>query len=146
MGSYVDSQLLGDETVQYSAAVHWAVYLKAIVFAVLGVINLVGKSPGLGVAFLVIAAIAGLAALVRASSTELVITNKRVIAKFGWIRRQTFEQQLSKVEGANLVQGVLGRLFGYASIVVRGTGSGQTPVPFIAEPAKFQHALASRVA
>ncbi len=142
MGKYVDSQLIDDESVVYVAKVHWAAFLKGLVLCVLGFIFDVTEIGGvlllIGIVLLIFAAMTYL-------TTELVITNKRVIAKFGWIRRKTFEQQLDRIEGANLNQSILGRMLGYASILIRGTGGGSTPIPFIAEPDNFKRDLATRL-
>ncbi len=142
MGKYVDSQLVDDESVVYTAKVHWAAFLKGLVLCVLGFIFDV---TDIGGALLLIGIVLLISELMTYLTTELVITNKRVIAKFGWIRRKTFEQQLDRIEGANLNQSILGRILGYASIVIRGTGGGSTPIPFIAEPDNFKRDLATRL-
>lgn len=144
MGQYVQSQLIADEAVQYEAKAHWAIHLKGIIVIAIGILILT-SDKAIGGGFIAIGTLMLISAMISAATTELVITNKRIIAKFGVIRRKTFEQQLSKVEGANLNQSFLGRMFGYASIVVRGTGSGLTPVPYIADPTRFQHELTSRI-
>ena len=142
MGKYVDSQLIADESVVYIAKVHWAVFLKGLVLCVLGFIFDVTSFGGF---LLAIGIVLLISALMTQLTTELAITNKRVIAKFGLIRRNTFEQQLDRIEGANLSQSILGRVLGYASIVIRGTGGGTTPIPFIAEPDNFKRDLSTRL-
>jgi len=71
----------------------------------------------------------------------MAITNKRVIAKFGLIRRNTIEMNLNRIESIAINQGILGRIFDFGSIGVRGTGGGQAPVPFIARPLEFRQQL-----
>jgi len=73
------------------------------------------------------------------STTELVITSKRVIAKSGIIRRNVIDVSNSKIEGVTYHQGIIGRIFGYGSVLVRGTGVGQVPIPFIERPDFFKH-------
>ncbi len=80
-------------------------------------------------------------ALVRRSSTELAVTNRRVIAKFGFIGRSTVEMNLAKIESVRVEQSVMGRLFGFGSIIVVGTGSTMDPIPFIANPMAFRQAI-----
>jgi uncharacterized membrane protein YdbT with pleckstrin-like domain len=82
-----------------------------------------------------------LVALVRRASTELAVTNRRVIAKFGFIRRSTVEMNLTKVESVRVEQSIMGRLFGFGSIIVTGTGSTLDPIPFIADPIAFRQAI-----
>lgn len=81
------------------------------------------------------------AGLIRRNSTELAVTSRRVIAKFGWVRRGTVELNLPKVESIRVEQSVMGRLFGYGSIIVTGTGSTMDPIPFIADPIGFRQAV-----
>jgi len=81
------------------------------------------------------------AALVRRSSTELAVTNRRVIAKFGLIARSTVEMNLAKIESVRVEQTVMGRLFGFGSIIVTGTGSTMDPIAFISDPIAFRQAI-----
>lgn len=94
---------------------------------------------GAGAALLGVLFIA--AALIRRSSTELAVTNRRVIAKFGLVSRSTIEMNLAKIESVRVDQSVLGRLFGFGSIIVVGTGSSMDPIRFIADPIPFRQAI-----
>jgi uncharacterized membrane protein YdbT with pleckstrin-like domain len=71
-------------------------------------------------------------------STELAVTNRRVLAKTGVIQRHCIDVQNSKVEGLTYNQGLIGRIFGYGSIFVRGTGIGMVPIPYVAAPEAFK--------
>ncbi len=75
------------------------------------------------------------------SSTELAVTDRRIIAKFGFIRRSTVELNLTKIESVRVEQSVAGRIFGYGSIIVTGTGSTMDPIAFIADPIRFRQAV-----
>jgi uncharacterized membrane protein YdbT with pleckstrin-like domain len=95
---------------------------------------LAGIAAALGVLVIVVA-------LVRRSSTELAVTNRRVIAKFGLIARSTVEMNLAKIESVRVEQTVMGRLFGFGSIIVTGTGSTMDPIRFIADAIAFRQAI-----
>jgi hypothetical protein len=126
MASYVDSSLIEGEKVQHEARISiWALSLKAF----LGLIFL--PVFGLGLLFWISAAITYY-------TTELAVTNKRVIAKFGLIRRNTIEMNVSKAESIQVDQGILGRIFDYGSIVVSGAGDPKAPIPGISNPLKFK--------
>jgi uncharacterized membrane protein YdbT with pleckstrin-like domain len=81
--------------------------------------------------------------LIKRASTELAVTNRRVIAKFGLVSRRTIELNLSKLESIRVDQSVGGRIFNYGSIVVVGTGNTLEPIPFIAAPMAFRQAVQS---
>jgi len=144
MGRYIQSQLLKDEHVEHEAKIHWAIYLKvplAFLFMLIFVRNAVMP---LGYAIMLSLVVAGYA-YIQATSTELAVTNKRVIAKFGFIRRFTMDQQLDRVEGVTLDQTILGRILGYATVYVRGTGGMQTLIPLIDQPEQFRIEVQKRL-
>lgn len=57
------------------------------------------------------------------NSTELVITDKRLISKYGVISTQSIEIRFEKIESVRVMQGLVGRILNYGDIVVTGTGS-----------------------
>lgn len=77
-------------------------------------------------------------AAIKLTTQELAVTNKRIVAKTGWISRQTLELSIKKVEGVNVDQGVLGRIFNYGTITVSGTGSSGTPIKGVDKPIEFR--------
>jgi uncharacterized membrane protein YdbT with pleckstrin-like domain len=144
MGSYVKSQLLNDEQVQYEVKVHWAVYLRPIIITILAILFVRATAMPFWLA-LAVSAFFFLHAYIQVISTELAVTNKRVIAKFGFIRRFTLDQQLSRVEGVTYDQSIMGRILGYATIIVRGTGGGHTPISMVDNPEAFRQAVQQRL-
>ncbi len=64
--------------------------------------------------------------LVDYRSTELAVTNKRIITKSGLIQRNTTEMFLEKVESIQVDQGILGRIFDFGSITISGTGGDKS--------------------
>jgi uncharacterized membrane protein YdbT with pleckstrin-like domain len=78
-------------------------------------------------------------AYLRYISTELAITNKKIIAKFGFVSRDTIELLLPKVESIQVKQSFLGRMFNYGSVLVAGAGIPQAPVPGISSPIDFRN-------
>lgn len=70
-------------------------------------------------------------------STELALTNRRIVAKFGFLKHSTLEVPLSKAGGVLVEQSILGRIFNYGDIVVVSAGDYQVAVPSIADPHEF---------
>jgi uncharacterized membrane protein YdbT with pleckstrin-like domain len=127
MASYVESNLINGEEIKYLAKVSkWSLLPKIL----LGIVLL--PFWGVGLIFLASAAITYY-------TTELAITNKRVIAKFGLIRRDTIEINLPKIESIRVEQGFLGRIFGFGSVLVAGGGNPQAPIPGISAPIRFRN-------
>jgi uncharacterized membrane protein YdbT with pleckstrin-like domain len=77
-------------------------------------------------------------AVARYFTTEMAITNKRVIAKFGIISRRTVEINLQRIESIQVHQSIVGRILNYGSIIVSGAGNPQAPIPGISDPLRFR--------
>ena len=149
MASYVDSNLSKGEEVIVRAHVSWLSFLSNIIVAVLILLIallMLGASassnqgsPGVIAWFLLFLSLFMLTNIaIQILTTELALTNKRIIAKFGFIRRTTIELRLEKVESININQSLLGRLLGYGTIVIKGTGGTGTPIPSIQKPLEFR--------
>jgi len=84
-------------------------------------------------------------AWVRSSSSEFAVTDKRVIIKVGWIRRRTLETMLAKVEGVGVDQTLTGRMLGFGTITVTGTGGTKEEFDRIADPLEFRRQVQSAI-
>ena len=124
--SYIDDSLVAGESIIHRAHVSWWSQFGLVL---LGILTLVAF--GLGLVFLIWA-------WIRVRSTEIAITNRRVIAKFGIVKRSTVEINLEKVEALRVEQGVMGRILNYGTIFITGTGSSVEPIPSIADPLVFR--------
>lgn len=126
-----------NEQIISTGVTHWWGYAPGALLSGFGLLLII--SSGI---FGWLMLIAGMVLLVRswmhATSTELAITNKRVIAKFGFFRRSTIELLHSKVESFHVDQGIVGRMLNFGTVVVNGTGGAKTPIPNIASPLDFR--------
>lgn len=150
--SYIQKVLQPGETVLYRTRLHWFVYGRAVILLVIAIACAAAgyaaggdefKDTGLAVGgvILLFAIIAALHAAIRRVSTELAVTDHRVIFKRGIISRYTIEMARSKVESVDVVQSVSGRIFNYGTILVRGTGGSLEPFRMIADPLPFRSAI-----
>jgi len=141
--SYVERVLQPGEVIQHTAAIHWIVYWPGALFA-LGALAAYGYGElhSEGRTFLqVVAGLSGLIALFLLVpewftwwTTEIAVTNRRIIYKQGFIRRSTVEMHMDKVESVDVDQSILGRIFDYGDVIVKGTGTGFEPLNTIAKP------------
>jgi uncharacterized membrane protein YdbT with pleckstrin-like domain len=143
---YIEKILEPNERIIHRAYVHWIVYAKPLVLFALaiGVLALSDGTPGWLVAGYVLVVISGLMALsawIERMTTEIAVTNQRVILKWGLIRRDTIEINASKVESVDVRQSVLGRLLNYGTITVRGTGGNLNPLKRVAAPLLLRRAV-----
>ena len=129
MSSYVEDALIKDERVVHLGHVSlWSLWGHIA----LGIVLL--PAFGIGLIFLGIA-------FVKYKTTELAITTRRVIAKFGFISRKTIEINIAKVESIQVEQSVMGRILNYGTLVISGGGNPQAPIPGISNPIEFRKAF-----
>jgi uncharacterized membrane protein YdbT with pleckstrin-like domain len=83
--------------------------------------------------------------LVRRNATEMAVTNKRVIVKSGLADRRTIELLLQRIESIAVEEPALGRLLGYGTVIVRGTGGTPEVFPQIARPLEFREQVQRQI-
>ena len=129
MSSYVEGAVVKGEQIVHTGHVSlWGLWH----LIALGILLL--PLFGIGLIFLA-------NAYIRYKSTELAVTTKRIIVKYGFIRRQTIEINLNKAESIQVDQGILGRLFDFGTLVISGTGTSHAPLAGISEPMAFRKAF-----
>jgi len=74
-------------------------------------------------------------------TTEIVVTTTRFVYKRGLIARDTKEVSLNKIEEITLHQTVLGRIFGYGQLIMRGTGVGVIELPDLDNPINLRRII-----
>lgn len=147
---YVRRVLQSGETIVYSTKLHWIIYWRAILLLIICII-LAGQAwyladnNNLSLALVIAAVIfallglsSALRAFIRRWTTELAVTDRRVIYKEGLIARRTVEMNRSRVESVDVYQTILGRMLGYGTITLRGTGGSLEPMPNIDDPLTFR--------
>ena len=147
---YVRRVLQPGETIVYATRLHWVVYLRTITLLIVCIILAAAAvatsdsqnvSLAFGIAailFALLALGAGFRAFIRRTTTELAVTDHRVIYKRGLLARHTIEMNRDKVESVDVDQTLLGRIFGYGTIIVRGTGGSLEPIGNIGDPLTFR--------
>ena len=149
MMNYVERILQPGESVLHAARLHWFIYLKGLALLLLALVCVMfavgSNEPGISIPLWLAAGVLGLlgavlaiAALIEQATTELVLTDRRVIYKRGLLKRHTMEMNRSKVETVSVNQSVLGRLLNYGTVIVRGTGGSLEPIRKIDDPLTFR--------
>ncbi len=162
--SYVDRNLIAGKTVVYETRLHWIVMLGHLLFGVV-VLGLPGVAllyyawnqsgtadpqsvhwmEGGGAALLVGCLIAIVVGSVRRNATEMAVTTRRVVIKTGLAGRRTVELMLNKVESIEVKETAPGRMLGYGTIVVIGTGGTLEPFAKVAHPLKFRSEVQGQI-
>jgi uncharacterized membrane protein YdbT with pleckstrin-like domain len=153
--SYVEKHLIEGETIVYETRLHWIVLIVPILlgmlFGLTGVAMFVlsartsgGKSAAsesmtvIGAVLLVLALFFIARGILVRNATEMTVTNKRVFVKVGMAARRTIELLLSRVESIGVEESVMGRILGYGTVIVHGTGGTPEIFNLIAHPLEFR--------
>jgi hypothetical protein len=148
LGSYTTATLQPNERPLHQTTIHWMALSGSVIGAVLSLIVIVPIAMFAAWrdfywAWLLLVIPAGilLSAAVTVKTSELVITDRRVLIKVGFIQRHTFEMFISKIESVAVFQSMLGRLFNYGTVEIRGTGGSAESFATIAAPLPFRDAI-----
>ena len=145
---YIDNILQPGETVAFTTTLHWIVYLPAIGLWFLAFIAIsVGGAMGpVAILAAIVCALVGsglaFSAWFRRWTTEMDVTDRRIVFKRGFIRRHTVEMNMDKVESVDVDQSIWEGYYG--DITIRGTGIGIEPLRNINSPLEFRNQVTAR--
>ncbi len=125
---YIEDTISDNEKIVYVVQFHWIYTFIAFLYLIFLGLLLIGI-------FIFIKM------MINKWTTERALTNTRYIQKIGWISRNTEEIGINKIEEVDLTQSILGRILGYGSISISGTGSGHILLKDIDAPLSFQKSL-----
>jgi membrane protein YdbS with pleckstrin-like domain len=149
---YYTKVLQPDETVKVVGRLHWSVYIRAVIMLLVALAVLVGSywlpdSDWQHYALLAsgVIGVLGLLLLLKAwihrSATEIVVTDRRVILNRGLLRRHTMEMNMAKIEMVDVKQSLWGRIWGYGTVEIHGTGADIEPLEGIGSPLLIRNAI-----
>jgi uncharacterized membrane protein YdbT with pleckstrin-like domain len=147
---YINEILQPNEKLVYSTTLHWMIYLPGIVLWIAAIAIYGVGTPAMPVWSILalicalLAAVSTFRAWFRRWTTEIDVTDRRIVYKRGFIRRHTVEMNMDKVESVDVDQSILGRILDYGDIVVRGTGVGIEPLRNIESPLQFRNHVTAR--
>jgi uncharacterized membrane protein YdbT with pleckstrin-like domain len=146
---YAERFLQPNERIEHISRLHWIIFMPGLSMLAVGMIgfalvpaDLAIKAPGY---LLTLVCLPGLLKLLHEwftqHTTEIAVTNHRIIYKRGFFRRHTVEMNMSKVESVNVDQTFTGRALGYGTITIHGTGIDTEPLRGIDTPMELRNAI-----
>lgn len=158
MASYIDQSLGAGETVILRARFHWLYVLHAWIWVLLPLVVLLGLYIHAGtvrrddsdpvtwaiilvVIWLIWGLITFVQMMVRKWTTEIGITSHRFVERYGLITLRSNEIALPNIEGVKVRQSFLGRILGFGTVQIEGTGVDSVTTPHIADPVGFVRAI-----
>lgn len=145
MASYIQEHLLKNEVVKESFQVSYWAFAKPILWAVVALAASVAAFMQqwitAGTYLIAIPPNVILYVWLMRQTTEMAVTDLRVIIKIGLVKRDTWEVYLTRIEGVEVDQSVMGRLFNYGDLRVRGVGTEVIPIKCVHNPLGFRKAV-----
>lgn len=119
--SKLSGNLQKNEEVVLEAKVHWACLIGPIIASlfIIGIPVLISR-------------------IITMVTTELSLSNKRLVGKYGLINTKQMDSPLNKINTVSVESGLFGKLFGYATITVN-TASTIYEFRHIAGGENFKH-------
>jgi uncharacterized membrane protein YdbT with pleckstrin-like domain len=151
--SYVREVLQPGEEIRFRTNVHWFVYLPAMVMFVVGLAFALWytAAPSQHLVLVILSGLSAVAgvllfipAWLKRFGTEIAVTDRRVIYKTGLVQRDTTEINMAKIESVDVSQSILGRVFDFGTLTIRGTGETIEELRNIASPLQFRNAIMVR--
>ena len=161
--SYIKKNLLLKEEITYRGRRHWIIFAFSVIFLIIGILFLtkgipvptfdVGQSSltsilnpdiirqliqKVAVIPLLLAVMTGMSAATNYLTTEIAVTNMRVLIKIGFIKRTSTEIALKNVASIKISQGIFGRIFNYGTVEICDVGNICVPFRRIAAPIQFR--------
>jgi uncharacterized membrane protein YdbT with pleckstrin-like domain len=155
--SYVDDHLLPGERVVYRARLHWIAFRWSILLLILAIVvgitgQLVSTDPAadawklwIPAALAALAVVVAIGPWIKRASSEFAVTDKRVLVKVGLVQRDSLETLLSKIEAIGVDQTLLGRMLGFGTITIVGTGGTRETFDRIASPLEFRRQVQAQI-
>jgi uncharacterized membrane protein YdbT with pleckstrin-like domain len=148
---YIERVLQPGENLVHGSKIHWVIYIPGVIVVFGGlVLFLIAMSDpqlfwlALAAGFFAVGFALLFVAWFKRWTTEIDVTDRRIVFKRGLIWRHTVEMNMDKVESVDVNQSILGRLLGYGDIIVRGTGAGMEPLRNIEGPLEFRNCVTAR--
>ena len=95
----------------------------------------------LGCWLLFIPTIQAISTTIRVKTTEYLITNTRVLEKYGLIATHTDEMPLNKVENVVVQYSFWGKIFNYGTIVFQGTNHNNVIFSYVKDAEAIKKAI-----
>jgi uncharacterized membrane protein YdbT with pleckstrin-like domain len=158
---YIESNLAPGETLAYRTGCHWIVMFWPLLGGlVLGFFGFAlfaggwvatrngGRYEGAmvwgGLGLLFAASLVG-GGIIRWLATKVGVSNKRVLIRTGLFSRRSIEVLLPKVESIGVEEPLVGRILGYGTVIVRGTGGTFETFRGIAHPNKLRRQVQQQI-
>jgi uncharacterized membrane protein YdbT with pleckstrin-like domain len=137
---FIENNLAAGEQLLYRTQPHWIVFSRptALTLGLLLFLRLFPASSVLAYLMIPLILIVWIAKLIEYTCSEFGVTNQRVLVKTGLIQVNIVDTLLQRIESVQVAQSLLGKIFGYGTVTICGTGGDKYPFLWIKHPLLFR--------
>lgn len=137
---YVESLLLKGERIIVNCDVHWGIYWKSLAIIIIALL-VTFFIPQIGFILLVAGAVGMIHSYMMSRMLLLVLTNKRVLMRYGILQVDVVSMKFRNIESVELERMLPGFLMGYSNVIIMGIGQRFVAIPYLANGVTFRRAF-----
>lgn len=138
---YLESLLMKNEKLIVACDVHWGIYWKSVTLLFIALLVWIFIAPELGYILLVAAIIGIVHAYILTRMLLLVLTNKRILMRYGILQVDVVDMRFKNIESIELERMLPGFLLGYSNVIVMGIGQRTVRIPYLTNGVTFRRAF-----
>ena len=127
----ITDMLVKGEKIVAEGQIHIGIYWQSAIVLAFAVFMALFVIFELGALLAVVAVLMFAYNAIRQSILMLVITNKRVLVRYGLLQIDVVDMRFDKIESLELERMIPGYLMGYANVVIMGTGQRFVSIPYV---------------
>ncbi|MCK5284227.1 MAG: PH domain-containing protein [Alphaproteobacteria bacterium] len=133
-------RLLKGEKIVEQARINPAIYWQSVCVFILAVLVGLFVVKELGLLLVVVAGLMAFYAFIKKSILLLVVTNKRILVRYGILQVDVVDIHFDKVESVELERMLTGYIMGYSNVIIMGTGNRFMVIPYVANGVEIRRA------
>ena len=147
---FSEQNLMPDEQILLTADIHRAIFISPAILLGVAILHLIFSLSHQAVAYLawltlLVAFAVGIHTAVTAFTTRFALTDHRVIAQAGLVRRRSVDLPLTHIESIDVDQSIAGRRFDFGALTLVGPGGARYPFVALARPEELRQQIQAQI-
>jgi uncharacterized membrane protein YdbT with pleckstrin-like domain len=142
----IQALLTENERILEQGRIHEIVIVPPLFYTFLGILAWLFFHPVVGFVIFFLTLYPWYNAIIHYKMTYLILTNKKVMCREGFLTRDWIRMDFDRIENAYLEEPIIGRYLGYATVIVSGVGQGAITVSQVRNGDNFVKALEKQLA
>lgn len=138
--NFIEERLIEGEEVIAEAEIHNGIFWQSGAVFLLSLLFFIFVAPQLGMLLFVVTLIMAGVAYARKVVLLLVLTNKRVLVRYGIFQMDVVDLHFDKLESIELERMPTGMAMGYSRVAIQGTGNRYISIPYVSNGAEIRKA------